>query len=785
MIKEFPYKKIAVIGAGTMGSGIAGQIANSGQEVLLLDLPKDEPNFLTNQAVKNLIKSDPPSLMHKDRADFIKTGNIRDDFDKLSKCDLIIEAIVERLALKKELYKNLDKVIKPECVVTSNTSTIPIRLLVEDMPDSFKKRFAITHYFNPVRYMRLLELVKGEETEDKIIEKLSEYNDKFLGKGVVVCEDKPGFLGNRVGVFALQVGMEEAFKNNLSIQEADALMGRPMGIPKTGVFGLYDLIGIDLMSDVVDTLGNILPKNDKFHDVGSKKLPIMPLINAMVKQGFTGNKGKGGFYREDENGNEFVLDIINNKVLAKEKSIPKKASIALEQISSGEETLFDLITNSTDDPRDEQHTKFCRNFIGRILGYASSLIPEITKSPQDIDDAMKLGFNWIRGPFEIMDVLGKNKSMELIQEVGLDIPLSLKLMPFYRIKNNNLMINCFKNNSDTDIQPIKLPKNSVRFHLQRKCLEPLERNSSASLYELENNLRLIEFHSKANAIDEKSVDIILKATNNHGNGIIIHNDAQHFSAGVNLNRFLKFIREEDWRGIDNFLIDFQIAVKKLKFLPVPVIGAPSGLAIGGGFEVLAHTDKIIAHSNSVLGLVEAEVGLVPGGGGVKETYIRWLNNSSNPEEAAWNTWMQIGYGKVGTSPETSSELLYFLKDRDSVEINRDYLINSSISSINEIISKGYKPPEKINVSLPGKNILIKMEEFMDKGISKGWFFPHDKTVAMSVANIIVNYEGDSELEINEDVLFDRERSSFLSLAKTKSTLNRISSLIDMGQKIRN
>ena len=633
--------------------------------------------------------------------------------------------------------------------------------------------------------MRLLELVKGEETEDKIIEKLSEYNDKFLGKGVVVCEDKPGFLGNRVGVFALQVGMEEAFKNNLSIQEADALMGRPMGIPKTGVFGLYDLIGIDLMSDVVDTLGNILPKNDKFHDVGSKKLPIMPLINAMVKQGFTGNKGKGGFYREDENGNEFVLDIINNKVLAKEKSIPKKASIALEQIASGEETLFDLITNSTDDPRDEQHTKFCRNFIGRILGYASSLIPEITKSPQDIDDAMKLGFNWIRGPFEIMDVLGKNKSMELIQEVGLNIPLSLKLMPFYRIKNNNLMINCFKNNSDTDIQPIKLPKNSVRFHLQRKCLEPLERNSSASLYELENNLRLIEFHSKANAIDEKSVDIILKATNNHGNGIIIHNDAQHFSAGVNLNRFLKFIREEDWRGIDNFLIDFQIAVKKLKFLPVPVIGAPSGLAIGGGFEVLAHTDKIIAHCNSVLGLVEAEVGLVPGGGGVKETYIRWLNNSSDPEEAAWNTWMQIGYGKVGTSPETSSELLYFLKDRDSVEINRDYLINSSISSINEIISKGYKPPEKINVSLPGKNILIKMEEFMDKGISKGWFFPHDKTVAMSVANIIVNYEGDSELEINEDVLFDRERSSFLSLAKTKNTLNRISSLIDMGQKIRN
>lgn len=259
------FKQIAVIGAGTMGSGIAAQIANAGNKVLLMDLPRDDdPIGVLKDAKKRLLKSDPPALVHKSRIDLIEVGNIRDDFDKLANCDWIVEAIVERLDIKKELYKRLNEVINPNCVVTSNTSTIPISLLVEDMPEDFQKRFAITHYFNPVRYMRLLELVRGANTDEKIMDQLADYNDRVMGKGVVRCNDTPGFLGNRVGVFALQVGMDEASKNKLTVEEADALMGRPMGIPKTGVFGLYDLIGIDLMSDVVNTLGDILPEDDLF-----------------------------------------------------------------------------------------------------------------------------------------------------------------------------------------------------------------------------------------------------------------------------------------------------------------------------------------------------------------------------------------------------------------------------------------------------------------------------------------------------------------------------------------
>ncbi len=785
MNKEIPFKKIAVIGAGTMGSGIAGQIANANQPVTLLDIPGEKPNSITEKAIEKLIKSDPPALMHKSKLNLITIGNTRDDFDKLSECDWIIEAVVEKLEIKKDLYQRIEKIVKPDCVITSNTSTIPIKLLVEDMPLSFRERFAITHYFNPVRFMRLLELVRGENTKENIMLQLADYNDRILGKGVVTCSDTPGFLGNRVGVFALQVGIAETYNLGLSIQEADALMGRPMGIPKTGIFGLYDLIGIDLMADVVDTLGTILPKNDPFHDVGAKKIPISLLITEMINNGYTGNKGKGGFYRLDENNSEFVLDIINKQLRPKEISMPLKAIRASEQLLSGEETLFDLIENKTHDTNEKSHTNFCRRVLGRVLGYAASLIPEITNSPQDIDDAMKLGFNWIRGPFEIIDKLGVDVTKELINEVGLTIPNSLDCYPFYKVDKGKIFVNCMNKNNKIKEKEIKLPPNAIRFHLTRKTLKPIMENRAASTFNLKNNIRLIEFHSKANTLDDDSMAIILETAKDPGSGIIIHNDAQHFSSGVNLNTFLKFIKEKKWVEIDNFLQRFQSAVKTLKYCPVPVIGAPSGLAIGGGFEVLLHSDMLIIHSNSVLGLVEAGVGVVPGGGGVKETYLRCLNKTENPDDAAWQAWMQIGYGKTGTSPEKSAELLYFLDDKDKTQMNRDYLLHSAILEINKMNQKGYIPPKWKNVKLPGNKIISKMESFMDEGITKGHFFPHDKTVAMTVASIVVNSENINSIEITEDELYAREREAFIKLAKSKLTYDRISGLIEKGITVRN
>ena len=758
------FKCIAVIGAGTMGSGIAGQIANAGHKVLLLDLNTEA----TDYALQRLKKSEPAPLHQRCNVDLIKTGTIEDDFDKLAECDWIVEAIVEQLDVKRNLYRRLDDVISKNCIVTSNTSTIPIKLLVAEMPTAFQERFAITHYFNPVRYMRLLELVRGEKTRSDVMEKLSDFNDEVLGKGVVPCKDTPGFLGNRVGVFALQVGMDEAFKQRLSIEDADALMGRPMGIPKTGVFGLYDMIGVDLMSDVVKTLGDILPKKDVFHAVGKSNNPANDLINTMIQGGFTGLKsGKGGFYRAGE-----VIDLNSGSMRPRSIELPAMAQAAALAQQQSCETLPLMIAGN------DAHTRFCRNFLGRVLSYAAALIPEVTATPQDIDDAMKMGFNWIRGPFEMIDALGADIVIELAHQAGCDIPMALavsaEIGPFYVSENGVLNVRNFS--EKPMLKPVDLPLGTQRFSLTRRTMTPIATNRAASLWALPNNLRLVEFHSKANALTADSMAIVKQAAEDHGAGILIHNDAQHFSAGVDLNRFADFIARKAWDEMDTFLNDFQQAVVALKYCPVPVVGAPSGLSLGGGFEVLLHCDKLITHANSVLGLVESGVGVVPGGGGVKTTYQRWLSATQDPEVAAWETWMQIGYGKTGESPEQAVKLRYFIPDHDETVMNRDKLITRATALLADMAS-GYTPPTPLKLTLPGKAVFGKMEAFMADGLAKGWFKPHNKTTAMEIATIVVNTASDAPLEVTEQDMFDRERAAFLRLAKTPDTKRWISAML--------
>ncbi|MEM7295271.1 MAG: 3-hydroxyacyl-CoA dehydrogenase NAD-binding domain-containing protein [Pseudomonadota bacterium] len=751
------FHNIAVIGAGTMGSGIAGQIANAGHSVLLLDLS----TAATDRALERLKTSEPPALHTSRTTQRITTGTIDADFDKLKDCDWIVEAIVERLDLKRDLYARLEQTTHSDCLITSNTSTIPIKLLVEGRSQAFRERFAITHYFNPVRYMRLLELVRGEDTSAQAMERLAQFNDEVLGKGVVQCADTPGFLGNRVGVFALQVGMDEAHAQGLTIEEADALMGRPMGIPKTGVFGLYDLIGVDLMSDVVDTLGDILPENDPFHAVGRSNNPLAGLVSQMIGEGFTGEKsGKGGFYRD-----EIAVDIQTGETRPRTTELPARAQRAAEQLAANEETLTALIAG------DDAQARFCRRVLGRVLAYAASLIPDVTTSPQDIDDAMKLGFNWIRGPFEMIDALGVETVARLAQEAGLEVPPALQdTNAFYRARGATLEVR-----ASDGYAPVALPEGTQRFSFMRKTLTPIAQNRAASLWALPGDIRLVEFHSKANALTGESMEIVACAAEDHGAGILIHNDAQHFSAGVDLNRFADFIEAKDWRGIDVFLDDFQQAVRALKYAPVPVIGAPSGLALGGGFEVLMHCDALLTHANSVLGLVESGVGLLPSGGGVKETFLRYAADQ-NPEEAAWSTWMQIGYGRTGASPEQATRLRYFRPGYDRGVMNRDKLISQASGWLGEL-SASYAPPAVPTFTLPGKALFDKMAAFMAEGVSKGHFGEHNKTTAMEIATIVVNTDGDAAATVTEQEMFDRERAAFLRLAQTAESYGMIAELL--------
>ena len=771
------FEKIAVIGAGTMGSGIAAQIANAGHDVMLFDLPARDGDDKSpaEQAIDRLMVSDPPQLMHKRNADRITTGTISDDFDALANCDWIIEAVVERLDIKKDLYRRLDATIGPDCIVSSNTSTIPISLLVEDMPPAFRQRFAITHYFNPVRYMRLLELVRGTETRSDVIDRLADFNDRVLGKGVVRCADTPGFLGNRVGVFALQVGIDEAMRCGLTIEQADALMGRPMGIPKTGVFGLYDLIGIDLMVDVVASLRSILPEGDAFHAVGGENA----MITAMIADGFTGNKGRGGFYMTGDDGIPLARPLSGDgEPLADwrpaSNALPDSAIRAADAAATRREPLLEIIDGNDDCAR------FSRRVLGRVLAYAASLVPDVTTSPQDIDDAMKLGFNWQRGPFEMIDAIGTSRMAALLDEAGLETPAVLASTDaFYRADGDVLTVR----HSDGKFAAVSLPEGVMRFHMTRQTLTPITSNNAASLFALEGDLRLVEFHSKANALTDESMEIVAAAAEDHGKGIIIHNDAQHFSAGVDLNAFRTLIEAQDWTGIDDFLKRFQDAVFKLKYTPVPVVGAPSGLAAGGGYEVLTHCDKLVVHTNSVMGLVEAAVGVVPGGGGVKDTYFRWHAAKGNWDDAAWQTWMNLGYAATGSSPQLSARMQYFRDGHDETVMNRDRLLPRAIALVGEL-QDGYAAPAKPVATLASPDLRAKMDSFMQDGVSRGDFMPHDRTVAMEIAGIVLRGDGDGEIASEHD-LYARERRAFINLCQTPETHARMASMLDDGAAIRN
>ena len=482
--------KVAVIGAGTMGAGIAGQVANAGIEVWLLDLPSDDnPNALAERGLERLRDPNQPGLTSKEAETFIHLGNTRDDFAQLADCDWVAEAVVERLDIKKDLYKRLDAVCRDNAIVTSNTSTIPIRLLVEDMPLEFRQRFAITHFFNPVRFMRLLELVRGEDTEPAVIDLLADFCEQQLGKGVVSCLDTPGFLGNRVGVFAIQCALQAAFELELTPLEADAIFGRPMGIPKTGVFGLYDLIGIDLMSDVVQSLVNILPDSDPFHAEAAR----IPLMTQMIANGQTGNKQGQGFYRDSESGRE-VLNLETSQYQgAPRQNLP----IADKAELQGVKHLLD---------DDSVYGRFAWRVLSRTLNYAASLIPEVGDDPVGIDDAMKLGYNWIKGPFELIDEIGVDAFIDKLETDQLEVPLFLaeaRGSSFYRVNNNELQARRHGGNWDSILRP----EGVIRFNEKRQTL--LARNSCAvaSWFDLDG-IALVEFHSKANALDADSMAIL-------------------------------------------------------------------------------------------------------------------------------------------------------------------------------------------------------------------------------------------------------------------------------------
>ena len=759
--------KVGVIGAGTMGAGIAGQVANAGIEVWLLDLPTEGENVnsLAQRGLERLRDPDMPGIMSKEAEELIHLGNTRDNFNELTECDWIAEAVVERLDIKQALYKKLHDSCKESAIITSNTSTIPISLLTEGMPQDFCERFAITHFFNPVRFMRLLELVRGEQTRQDVMDTLDVFCESMLGKGVVPCSDTPGFLANRVGVFAIQCALHKAFEYNLSPTEADAFFGRPLGLPKTGVFGLYDLIGIDLMADVAKSLENILPENDEFHKYAA---PI-EFVSNMIANGQTGNKNDQGFYKQVGD-DKMVIDLSNGNYVEHKRL---KTSLLEDAEKIG---VTAIISDQS------KYGLFIWDVLSETLSYAASLVPEVTEDVTQIDDAMKLGYNWVKGPFELIDEIGIDYFVKRLKNSARDVPdfLENSLNNKFYTSSNSILSTL---TSSGELKPIIRPKGVLRFSEARQTLAPINSNESASWFEYEG-AAIVEFHSKANALDTQSLDMIsdaVTASENKGlRGVIIHNDFQHFSCGVSLWSVRNCFEKNDFDGLDDFLAYFQNTMLQMRDSNLPVIAAPVGMSIGGGFEVVLHADHVVSHANSVMGLVESFVGVVPAGGGCKEMLYRWTEKLNDTQKGAWKSFMNIGLGRKANSPQ-EADALSMRRPGDNFQMNRDRILNAALSTIDITKKVGKRKP----LALSGAEHYQEMLEWLEVNHKKGMLTPHDVTVGTEIGRVMSGGECPAGTVFSEQDILNAERSSFIRLAQTQETQARIVAMLDNGITLRN
>ncbi len=727
-----------------MGSGIAAHLCNANIPVVLLDLKTE----IAEKAKDRILKSRPPLLFEKSKINILKTGNIFDDFQNVADADWIIEAVVERIDIKHNIYEKIFKNRKKESIVSSNTSTIPLKILSQKLPITDKKDFCITHFFNPVRYMGLLEIVREESNDIRKIALLKNFCETNLGKGVIVCGDTPGFLGNRIGVYAMQIAMTEAIKMNLSIEEADAVFGRPMGIPKTGVFALYDLIGIDLMSDVLKSFKKELPKNDDFLKVTDG----IPIIQKLIDTGYTGRKGKGGFYRLNKSDGKKVLEALD---LNKNKYFPiKKIDLQINKVN-----LLELIN------RDDKYGQYAWSVISKIILYSSSLVPKITKEFNDIDEALRLGFNWAMGPFEMLESIGLDN---FFNKIG-------------KFNNNEFLNNLREKNIKKFYDERQKYTNIKTLGKIKKSVIKVDKNDSAEIYRFKD-FNIVEFNTKANALDYNSMDALMNATDKP---LVIINESMQFSAGVNLNYVMEFIKKKDFKSVEKFIKYFQETCKHLKYCQNLVISAPSGLALGGGEEVLLQSNYVVSHTNIVMGLVETIVGLVPAGGGCKELLWRWTQSNEgkkDPDFGPLKVFDIIGYAKTATSPQEAKPLL-FLDTNHEVIINRNNLLPVARSFIEK--NKTFKPPQKCNFKLSGEKVRKKMGIVLDDLYNSQKIKDHGMIVGKELSYVLSGGDTDLNKEVTEDQMYKLELESFMKLLETENTQKRITHTLKTGKPLIN
>ena len=758
--------KVCVIGAGVMGAGIAAQVANAGVAVLLLDL-----DGVAEGAVARMQKADPAPFMSKRAAKLVETGNIEDDLARVAECDWIIEAVIERLDVKHDLYAKLEAVRRPGTAISSNTSTIPLDRLIEGRSPDFARDFLITHFFNPPRYMRLLEIVTGPQTDPALAARVEDFADRAMGKTIVHAKDTPGFIANRIGTYWIQLGLNAAFDLGLSVEEADAVAGKPMGVPKTGIFGLVDLVGIDLMPHLQRSLTSTLSADDPYHAIARSH----PLIEKMIADGYTGRKGKGGFTRinREAGKRKEVIDLATGDYREPVTvNLPAAASKDLHALLGLKGKLGD----------------YAWAVLGPTLAYAASLVPQAADTIVAIDDAMKLGYNWKWGPFELIDKLGAAKLAERLATEGKPVPALLTLAgesSFYRVEGGKRQYLGLEG----EYHDIVRAEGVLRLEDIKLASQPLLRNGSAALWDVGDGVAALEFTGKMNALDGQVMKLIGQAiplVQKDFKALVIYNDASHFSAGANLGLALFALNIAAWGEVEKLVAGGQKAYTALKYAPFPVVGAPAGMALGGGCEILLHCDAIQAHAESYIGLVECGVGLIPGWGGCGEMIARWQSAPAMPHgpmPAVAKTFETVSTATVSKSAAEAKELM-FLRASDGITMNRDRLLFDAKQKA-LVLAEGYQPPKPPEFRLPGGSghagLIMAAESFRKRGLATDY----DMVVSDALAEVLTGGEADLVDTVSEADMLKLEREAFMLRVRDGRTLARIEHMLETGKPLRN
>ncbi|MFD2612260.1 3-hydroxyacyl-CoA dehydrogenase/enoyl-CoA hydratase family protein [Paenibacillus gansuensis] len=793
-------RKAAVIGSGVMGSGIAAHLANVGIETLLLDiipaslLPEEEAanatledakvrNRFASRAVEKLKKANPSPLYSPAFADRIQPGNVEDDLTKLGEVDWIIEVIVENLQAKQQLYSKIEQVWKPGTIVTSNTSGISIKEMAAHTSDEFKAHFLGTHFFNPPRYMKLLEVIPGEKTSPEISEFMKSFCEKTLGKGVVLAKDTPNFIANRIGTYGLLVTLKEMERSGLSVEEVDAVTGPAMGRPKSATFRTLDLVGLDTFVHVAQNVFDLLPD-------GSEKEVFTPpqILKQMAAKGWIGEKSGQGFFKKLKTAEGSEIQSLNFNTLdyAKSRKITS-ASLEASKNAKGTKEKLKALLNTPD-----QYSEFAWNILKQVLIYSAEKLGEIADNIVEIDHAMKWGFNWNLGPFETWDAIGLKRSVSKMESEGLTVPVWVKEWieagneSFYQW-NDGKTFYYFRN----EYKAVEEMPELISLQNLKKQNKIIRSNSGANLIDIGDGVACLEFASPNNAIGADILTMIQQSVdevNRNYKGLVLANEGRNFCVGANIMLLLLEAQEEEWDEIDSIIRLFQNSMMKLRFAEKPVVAAPHKMTLGGGVEACLPADEIIFSAETYFGLVETGVGLIPAGGGCKELAMRLALSNDDPEadlQPQLNKLFEtIAMAKVSTSGHDTQRLGY-KRVQDRVVVNEDHRIYEAKKAVLRLADSAYVPqkPQKFRVAGDSGKAVLQLGAY---GLRQGGYISdHDYLIAGKLAHVLAGGNVPAGTVVTEQYMLDLEREAFLSLCGEPKTQQRMQHMLTKGKPLRN